>query len=274
MEPSISKAPDHASLERAGTRTPSRRVRVFDPSDSNRAFDRPRSVRPGEPAPAEPGEVIPRERLERANRVVNLTLALLGLLLVSPLLVLISVLIRMTSKGPILYAQTRVGIDRRWRAALALHERRLEDLGGQVFTIYKFRTMRVDAERHIGAVWAQENDPRVTWLGRYLRILRLDEVPQLWNVVRGDMNLVGPRPERPSIVARLREDIPEYQFRHRVKPGITGLAQINQNYDATIEDVRSKVRWDLAYIQRQSFLLDLRILLATVPTILLKYRGW
>ncbi|HEX7071111.1 MAG TPA: sugar transferase, partial [Rhodothermales bacterium] len=140
--------------------------------------------------------------------------------------------------------------------------------------IYKFRTMRVDAERHSGAVWAQENDPRVTTLGKYLRILRLDEIPQLWNVVLGDMNLVGPRPERPSIAARLREDIPEYRFRHRVKPGITGLAQINQRYDACLDDVRSKVRWDLEYIQRQSLWLDLRILITTIPAVLLRHRGW
>jgi lipopolysaccharide/colanic/teichoic acid biosynthesis glycosyltransferase len=155
-----------------------------------------------------------------------------------------------------------------------MQERRLEDLGGQVFTIYKFRTMRVDAERGSGAVWAQENDPRVTRLGRYMRILRLDEIPQFWNVLLGDMNIVGPRPERPSIVSRLREDIPEYQARHRVKPGITGLAQINQQYDASLEDVRSKVSWDLRYIREQGLLLDLSILLRTVPAVILKYRGW
>jgi lipopolysaccharide/colanic/teichoic acid biosynthesis glycosyltransferase len=167
-----------------------------------------------------------------------------------------------------------VGQDRRWRSTLALQERRLEDLGGQVFTIYKFRTMQVNAERGSGAVWARENDPRVTRLGKYMRILRLDELPQFWNVLRGDMNIVGPRPERPSIVSRLREDIPEYQARHRVKPGITGLAQVNQNYDTSLDDVRSKVRWDLRYIREQSLVLDLRILVRTIPSILLKYRGW
>lgn len=272
VESSTSKASDQHVLDRAGRRAPTRKARILEAADPSRTFERPRSVR-GDDAPAV-REIIPRERWERVNRVVNGLAAFLGLLIASPLLLLIAVLIRLTSKGPILYAQTRVGIDRRWRSALALHERRIEDLGGQVFTIYKFRTMRVDAERHIGAVWAQENDPRVTWIGRYLRILRLDELPQLWNVVLGDMNLVGPRPERPSIVARLREDIPEYQFRHRVKPGITGLAQLNQSYDATLDDVRSKVRWDLAYIERQSLLLDVRILLTTVPIVLLKHRGW
>jgi lipopolysaccharide/colanic/teichoic acid biosynthesis glycosyltransferase len=201
-------------------------------------------------------------------------IALLGLILLAPLLLLIAFLIRLSSNGPILYAQTRVGLDRRWRAALALRERRFEDLGGQVFTIYKFRTMRVDAERHLGAVWAQQDDPRVTPLGRILRVLRLDEIPQLWNVVRGDMNIVGPRPERPSIVARLRENIPEYPLRHRVKPGITGLAQINQRYDSNIDDVRTKVLWDLRYMSEQSLLLDLKIMLRTVPSVLLKTPGW
>ena len=125
-----------------------------------------------------------------------------------------------------------------------------------------------------GAVWAQENDPRVTPLGRYLRKWRIDEIPQLWNVIKGEMNVVGPRPERPSIVAHLRNDIPDYQFRHRVKPGLTGLAQVNQEYDACLEDVRGKVNWDLQYLRRQSFWLDVRIMLKTVPSVLLKHRGW
>lgn len=203
-----------------------------------------------------------------------MALGTLALVVTAPVMILIAIAVKVTSRGPILYAQTRVGLDRRWRSTLALRERRLEDLGGQVFTIYKFRTMRVDAERGSGAVWAQENDPRVTKLGKVMRILRLDELPQFWNVVLGDMNIVGPRPERPSIVSRLREDIPEYQCRHRVKPGITGLAQINQNYDACIDDVRSKVGWDLRYITEQGFWLDLKIMLRTVPSVLLKYRGW
>jgi lipopolysaccharide/colanic/teichoic acid biosynthesis glycosyltransferase len=217
-----------------------------------------------------PIEVVPRERSEALSRALNFSIAALGLLITLPL----CVLIKLTSRGPILYAQTRVGRDRRWRETLALHERRLSDLGGQVFTIYKFRTMRVNAERRSGVVWAQENDPRVTRLGRYLRTMRLDEFPQLWNVLRGDMNIVGPRPERPSIVAMLREVIPSYRYRHCVKPGITGLAQINQNYDASLDDVRSKVTWDLQYIARQGVWLDLRIIVRTFPAILLKYRGW
>lgn len=219
-------------------------------------------------------EVIPRERNEQVSRAVNFLLASIALVAALPVLLLLAIAVKLTSRGPILYAQTRVGLDRRWRSTLALHERRLEDLGGQVFTIYKFRTMRVDAERGSGAVWAQENDPRVTRLGKYMRILRLDELPQLWNVLLGDMNIVGPRPERPSIVSRLREDIPEYQCRHRVKPGITGLAQINQNYDSCIDDVRSKVSWDLRYIREQGVWTDVGIMLRTVPAVLLKYRGW
>jgi lipopolysaccharide/colanic/teichoic acid biosynthesis glycosyltransferase len=238
-----------------------------------RHVDMPVSSRPS-PRSVEIPELIPRDRSERASRALNLALGTLALIIVSPVLLLIAIAVKMTSRGPILYAQTRVGLDRRWRSTLALRDRRLEDLGGQVFTIYKFRTMRVDAERGSGAVWAQENDPRVTKLGKYMRILRLDELPQFWNVVLGDMNIVGPRPERPSIVSRLREDIPEYQYRHRVKPGITGMAQINQNYDATLDDVRSKVRWDLRYISEQGFWVDLKIMLQTVPSILLKYRGW
>lgn len=226
------------------------------------------------PRAAEVPEVIPRDRNERFSRAFNFALAALALLVALPLLILIALAVKFTSRGPILYAQTRVGVDRRWRATLALQERRLEDLGGQVFTIYKFRTMRVDAERGSGAIWAQENDPRVTLLGKYLRIFRLDEVPQFWNVLRGDMNVVGPRPERPSIVSRLREDIPEYQCRHRVKPGITGLAQVNQRYDASLDDVRSKVSWDLQYIREQGLWLDIMILLKTVPSVLLRHRGW
>jgi len=134
--------------------------------------------------------------------------------------------------------------------------------------------MYVNAEGKSGAVWATVNDPRVTPLGRFMRKFRIDEWPQLINVVRGDMNVVGPRPERPSIVARLREDIREYPMRQRVKPGITGLAQINLSYDSCLDDVRAKVRYDLEYLRRQSLLEDLVIMAKTVPTMVLKIRGW
>jgi lipopolysaccharide/colanic/teichoic acid biosynthesis glycosyltransferase len=250
-----------------------RSSRVPTPPLARRAEGTPAASRPA-PRTVEIQDVIPRERSEKLSRVLNFTIAAIALVVTLPVLILLAIAVKLTSRGPILYAQTRVGLDRRWRSTLALHERRLEDLGGQVFTIYKFRTMRVDAERGSGAVWAQENDPRVTPVGKYTRILRLDEIPQFWNVLRGDMNIVGPRPERPSIVSRLREDIPEYQCRQRVKPGITGLAQINQNYDACIDDVRSKVGWDLRYIREQGVWIDLKILLRTVPAVLLKYRGW
>jgi lipopolysaccharide/colanic/teichoic acid biosynthesis glycosyltransferase len=243
--------------------TPARSERV-EPPASTRVTPRTHDVL----------EIIPRERNERASRFFNFAAAAAILIVTSPILILLAIAVKFTSRGPILYAQTRVGLDRRWRATLALKERRLEDLGGQVFTIYKFRTMRVDAERGSGAVWAQENDPRVTKLGKYMRMLRLDELPQFVNVLIGDMNVVGPRPERPSIVCRLREDIPEYQCRHRVKPGITGLAQINQNYDACIDDVRSKVGWDLRYIREQGLWEDCLIMVKTIPAVLLKYRGW
>lgn len=239
-----------------------------------RAVERPRSLESAGRDQQPQEEVIPRERHEKLNRAVNVVLSATGLLLTLPILVVVSILIKLTSPGPILYTQTRVGRDRRWRRTLALREFRIEDLGGQVFTIYKLRTMRADAERVSGAVWATENDPRVTRFGKFLRKYRIDEIPQLWNVLRGDMNIVGPRPERPSIVARLREDIPSYRCRHRVKPGLTGLAQINQKYDACLDDVKSKVSWDLRYIRDQSMWTDVRIMLRTVPSVLLKFQGW
>jgi len=275
---SLTESPVPQSAGDTPTRIPTpagRKLRRGELGDAARAFERPRSVDVSRTVDRPLiDEVIPRERSEALNRAVNVCIAGAGMLLLSPILVLIAIAIRATSRGPIIYAQTRVGLDRRWRETLALRERRHEDLGGQVFTIFKFRTMRVDAERFSGAVWAQENDPRVTPLGRVLRKFRLDELPQLWNIIRGDMNIVGPRPERPSIVARLREDIVEYRFRHRVKPGLTGLAQINQHYDANLEDVRAKVRWDLQYIRTQGFWLDVRIMLRTIPAVLLKFRGW
>ena len=211
---------------------------------------------------------------ERLSRLTNIAFAILGLILTLPLLVAFALLIRIDSPGPVVHTQIRVGLDRRWRSFRAVHEARRHDLGGRAFTIYKLRTMREDAEDASGAVWASRGDPRVTRIGRFLRKYRLDEIPQLWNVIRGDMNIVGPRPERPTIVAQLREDIPEYQLRHRVKPGITGLAQINQSYDASLDDVRAKVAWDLSYIQTRSLWLDIKVMAITIPTVLLKMRGW
>jgi lipopolysaccharide/colanic/teichoic acid biosynthesis glycosyltransferase len=211
---------------------------------------------------------------EWLRRSVNLILALVALIILLPVMLLIALLVRLSSRGPVFYTQVRVGFDRRTTARSSQNHRRERNLGGQPFTIYKFRTMRVDAEHQSGAVWAQQGDPRVTSIGRLLRQYRLDELPQLINVLRGEMNIVGPRPERPTIFAELREHIAEYPLRQRARPGITGLAQINHHYDRSLEDVRTKVHYDLEYIRRQSVAEDFRIMLKTVPVILLRRGGW
>jgi lipopolysaccharide/colanic/teichoic acid biosynthesis glycosyltransferase len=222
---------------------------------------------------------LPGVRLEAAqisewlNRAVNFVLALAALVLASPVLLVIALAVKLSSRGPVFYTQERVGLDRRQRGD-GINHRRHRNVGGQPFTIYKFRTMRVDAERESGAVWAQREDPRVTPVGRLLRQYRLDELPQLLNVLRGEMNIVGPRPERPTIFAELREHIAEYPLRQRAKPGITGLAQINHHYDRSLDDVRTKVHYDLEYIRRQSLVEDVRIMLKTIPVILLRRGGW
>jgi lipopolysaccharide/colanic/teichoic acid biosynthesis glycosyltransferase len=204
---------------------------------------------------------------------LNFLLAALILAAVFPVLLVVAMVIKLTSRGPVLYTQERVGLDRRRRRGPQNHRRR-QDVGGEPFTIYKFRTMRVDAERECGAVWAAQDDPRVTAVGRLLRQYRLDELPQLFNVLRGDMNIVGPRPERPPIFAELRSHIAEYPLRQRAKPGITGLAQINHHYDRSLDDVRRKVQFDLEYIRRQSLWEDLRIMVKTIPVIFLRRGGW
>ena len=211
---------------------------------------------------------------EWLRRVVNMILALAAIMVLLPVMMLVGLFVRLSSRGPVLYTQVRVGLDRRVSVTGPQNRRRERDLGGRPFTIYKFRTMRVDAEHHSGAVWAQQRDPRVTPIGRLLRQYRLDELPQLFNVLRGEMNIVGPRPERPTIFAELREHIAEYPLRQRAKPGITGLAQINHHYDRSLEDVRTKVHYDLEYIRRQSVAEDFRIMFKTVPVILLRRGGW
>jgi lipopolysaccharide/colanic/teichoic acid biosynthesis glycosyltransferase len=213
-------------------------------------------------------------RPDLVHRGLNFVFALTALVLLFPVLLVIALLIRLTSRGPALYTQIRVGLDRRLPFVTNQNHRRERDLGGQPFTIYKFRTMRVDAEHQSGAVWAQQRDPRVTSIGRLLRQYRLDELPQLLNVLKGEMNIVGPRPERPTIFAELREHIAEYPLRQRAKPGITGLAQINHHYDRSLDDVRTKVNYDLEYIRRQSVAEDFRIMFKTVPVILLRRGGW
>ena len=140
--------------------------------------------------------------------------------------------------------------------------------------IYKFRTMKVNAEVPHSAVWATKMDARVTPVGRFMRKYRIDELPQLFNVLRGEMNIVGPRPERPSIFSQLCDDIEEYPLRQRAKPGITGWAQVNHNYDTCVEDVRKKVRYDLEYLERQSVTEDLRIMARTLPVMILSRGGW
>ena len=214
-------------------------------------------------------DVTPRERSEVLARAVNVVVAAVAMVVLFPLMILVAIAIKLTSHGPILYSQTRVGLDRRFRSA-AKDDRPRHDHGGKLFMMYKFRTMRVDAEIDGRAVWAQKQDPRVTAVGRFLRSTRLDELPQLYNVLRGDMNIVGPRPERPTIFARLREDIPEYHLRQRVRPGITGWAQINQSYDACVDDVRRKVHYDLEYLRRQGVVEDLRIMSKTLPVMIFR----
>ena len=253
---------------------------------------------------------------ERLNRVVNFSIALIALVILAPLVLFIAIAVKLTSRGPIVYRQTRVGVDRRrsggdrrgtgerrmTRTRLGDSRGRLEpqigngpaadrrgtnprgdrrnngrrggdrravDVGGRAFTMYKFRTMTVDAERE-GAVWATKNDARVTPIGGILRGTRLDELPQLVNVLKGEMNVVGPRPERPSIFMQLRKEIDSYHLRQRAKPGITGWAQINQNYDTSIDDVRRKVEYDLAYIERRSVVEDMRIMARTLPVMIFR----
>jgi lipopolysaccharide/colanic/teichoic acid biosynthesis glycosyltransferase len=211
---------------------------------------------------------------EGARRALNVAVAALGLVLAAPLMIVIALLVKLTSPGPVLYRQPRVGINRRGPLTPAGNHRRAIDMGGEPFTIYKFRTMTATSSRRGEAVWAAQNDARVTAVGRILRKFRLDELPQLINVLKGDMNVVGPRPEQPTIFQNLRRQIPGYGHRQLVRPGITGWAQINHHYDESVEDVRTKLAYDLEYISRASFLEDLRIMLQTAPVLILKKGGW
>jgi len=205
---------------------------------------------------------------EGPRRFLNVGVAAISLVAGIPLMAAIAVLIKLTSPGPAVYSQKRVGVDRRRRRKHDADGKRRIDLGGQVFTMYKFRTMHANGPEP--EVWARPDDPRVTRLGRLLRRFRLDEMPQLVNVLRGDMNLVGPRPEQPKIFAELREAIDRYAERQRLRPGITGLAQVTRPYDCSIEDVRHKLALDLEYARRQSVLEDLKILIKTPFVMLFK----
>ena len=185
------------------------------------------------------------------RRLLHFSVALVGLLLALPLLPLIVLAIRLDSRGSVLYRQQRVG-------------RR-----GVVFYCYKFRTMRMDAEVDTGATWATDDDPRITYVGKFLRSSRLDEIPQLWCVLKGDMHFVGPRPERPEFVQWLSKEIPYYGVRHMVRPGITGWAQVQYKYGNTLADAREKLQYDLFYIKNASLGLDLLIMFQTIKIVLL-----
>ena len=208
-----------------------------------------------------------------ARRTLNLLVALIGIVATFPIWIVIAVLIKLTSRGPVFHVQTRVGQCKRQTRPTRHDPRRRQDIGGKPFRIYKFRTMYLDAEARTGAVWAVRDDPRLTRIGKVLRQFRLDELPQLLNVLKGDMNVVGPRPERPTIFSELRGVIPDYPLRQKALPGITGLAQVRLQYDSSVEDVARKVQCDLEYIRGQSFWRDLRIMLQTIPVILLR-KGW
>jgi sugar transferase (PEP-CTERM system associated) len=197
------------------------------------------------------GELGPRPQNLFYQRLSNMIVAVGGLVLSSPVMLLTALAVRLSSPGPVLYRQARVGLD------------------GAIFTLYKFRSMRADAEAGTGAVWAQKDDPRVTPVGRFIRRVRFDELPQLYNVLKGEMSIVGPRPERPEFVKALNEQIPYYRQRHCVRPGITGWAQVNYKYGDTLEDTISKLEYDLYYIKNMSLALDNYIIFHTLKAMLL-----
>lgn len=208
----------------------------------------------------------------RWQRALNVLVALVALVVLAPLMLMLAAVVKLTSPGPVFYTQTRVGVDRRRKGGGNF--RRRVDYGGRLFTIYKFRTMYVAQPGEANEVWATQDDPRITPVGRVMRELRLDELPQFLNVLKGDMNVVGPRPEQPKIFMKLRADIERYQERQRVLPGITGLAQVNHSYDQNVDDVRRKLFCDLQYSARISAIQDLRIMWQTVPVILFRKGGW
>jgi len=187
--------------------------------------------------------------LRRLKRAADLFISLGLLALTAPLMLITALAIALESRGPVIYRQKRVG----------LHDNE--------FYVHKFRSMRIDAEKD-GAVWAKKNDDRVTRVGRCIRKVRIDELPQLWDVFKGDMSLIGPRPERPEFVSRLKETIPFYGLRHSVKPGVTGWAQVCYPYGASEEDARRKLEYDLYYIKNMSLLLDFKIILKTIGVVL------
>ena len=202
-------------------------------------------------------------------RVLNVLAALIALIVLSPLMLVVAVVVKLSSQGPVFFSQPRVGLDRRGLRTRREDARRTRDYGGRIFTIYKFRSM-VHTDSESAQLWAQDDDVRITRVGKILRLYRLDELPQFWNVLTGDMNLVGPRPEQPDIFVRLREEVRHLPGRQQVLPGITGLAQIFQHYDRSIDDVRRKADLDLEYIRNRSPLLDLEIMVRTLPAVVTK----
>jgi lipopolysaccharide/colanic/teichoic acid biosynthesis glycosyltransferase len=220
--------------------------------------------------------------LRGMKRAVDIVIALVLLALLWPVMVVTAILVKLTSRGPVIFRQTRVGLnlrtgDRRHREAGppppiderrdSRFDRRGNPTYGRHFTLYKFRTMRQDAEKN-GAQFAQKNDSRITGIGKLMRKTRLDELPQLWNVLKGEMTLVGPRPERPEFLEELSEQIPNYIQRLGLKPGLTGVAQIVNGYDNEIESFRRKVAFDLLYLQNCCLWNDIKILFRTIGTVL------
>lgn len=208
------------------------------------------------------------------KRGLDVLISGVGLTIMLPLLLLVAAFIKIDSPGPVFYTQIRIGQERRWRTRrrepldvrieLRKGERRNIMSPGRLFRIYKFRTMIRNAEDVTGPTWASPQDPRVTRLGRVLRLLRVDELPQLWNVFKGEMSLVGPRPERPHFVKKFADKIPEYTARLRVRPGITGLAQVSTLDDLTEKEIHKKLDLDLHYLRNVRTVSDLRILLKTL----------
>ncbi|MHB8338524.1 MAG: sugar transferase, partial [Ignavibacteriaceae bacterium] len=188
---------------------------------------------------------------KKIKRIIDIIVSLIIIVITLPVTAISSIAIALESKGGVFFKQDRCGIN------------------GKVFKIYKFRSMKRDAEKHTGPVWSQKDDPRITRVGKFIRKVRIDEIPQMLNVLKGEMSIVGPRPERPFFVEKLSEEIPYYKRRLKVRPGITGWAQVKHKYDETIEDVKIKLRYDLFYIENMSLRMDFKILFRTVFVVLL-----
>ncbi|MCD4781144.1 MAG: exopolysaccharide biosynthesis polyprenyl glycosylphosphotransferase [Candidatus Omnitrophica bacterium] len=191
-----------------------------------------------------------RKTYAAIKKVLDFIFSVFLFIAISPLMLLLALLVKLTSRGSVIYSQIRVGKD------------------GKLFKIFKFRSMKVDAEKNSGPVWAAENDNRLTPVGGFLRKSHLDELPQLFNVLRGEMSIIGPRPERPKFVDEFKQAIPDYEKRLRVQPGITGLAQVWHRYDETMDDVKKKLKYDLLYIKKMCLWADFNIMLRTVRVVI------